>query len=114
MITLSKSLASWNSEAFQGVIKKEIEALPHEALPLQKALAQSSYVSETPFLVSVMSVADNDTHISVKLGVFYTGIIAGCNCSDDPSPVDEINEYCELQLEINKSNGETQVMLLPG
>jgi hypothetical protein len=48
----------------------------------------------------------------LKAGVFYTGIIAGCSCSDDPSPVDEQNEYCDLLFTIDKLTAETQITLL--
>ena len=50
--------------------------------------------------------------ILVKAGIFYTGIIAGCSCADDPTPLDEQNEYCELELNINKETAETTIVLL--
>ena len=43
----------------------------------------------------------------------YSGIIAGCSCADNPTPVSELNEYCEVQLEIDKKTAETKVALLP-
>ena len=42
-----------------------------------------------------------------------SGIIAGCSCADDPTPVDTTTEYCELQLEIDRESAETRVILLP-
>ena len=60
----------------------------------------------------IISVADDPDHIHVKAGIFYTGIIAGCSCADDPTPVDEQAEYCEVRLEINKATAATAISLL--
>jgi hypothetical protein len=46
----------------------------------------------------IISRADQPDCIQVKAGLLYTGIIVGCSCADDPTPVDEINEYCEMQF----------------
>lgn len=81
-------------------------------LPLQQGLSLSSYIGKTPFSVTILNVVDEARTIKVKTGVFYTGIIAGCSCSDDPSPIDEQNEYCELLFSINKNTAETEVFLL--
>jgi hypothetical protein len=48
----------------------------------------------------------------VKAGIFYTGVIAGCSCADDPTPVDELNEYCVVQFDIDRMTAETTVRLL--
>lgn len=60
----------------------------------------------------ILNTTEENDSIQVKAGIFYTGIIAGCSCSDDPSPTDEQNEYCELQFIINKNTAETSVNLL--
>jgi hypothetical protein len=48
----------------------------------------------------------------VKLGVFYTGIIAGCNCADDPTPIDTQTEYALISLRIDKQTAEADFSLL--
>ena len=60
----------------------------------------------------ILNTTEENDSIQIKAGIFYTGIIAGCSCSDDPSPTDEQNEYCELQFIINKNTAETSVNLL--
>lgn len=60
----------------------------------------------------ILNTTEENDSIQVKAGIFYAGIIAGCSCSDDPSPTDEQNEYCELQFIINKDTAETSVNLL--
>ncbi len=112
MIKLKKTLLSHNSADFNKVAKEEISNIDPALLPLQKGLSLSSYVGKTPFTIVILNSLDNTGYLNIKTGVFYTGIIAGCSCSDDPSPVDEQNEYCELQFVINKNTYETEVQLL--
>lgn len=113
MIKLPQTLAAWNSDQFKQQFKEEVERLPADLLPLQKGLSLSSYVSAEPFKVMVISVTDDETTIYVKAGIFYSGIIAGCSCSDDPSPTDVQPEYCDLQFRIDKNTAESTVTLLP-
>ncbi|MCU7816629.1 MAG: hypothetical protein KZQ89_06225 [Candidatus Thiodiazotropha sp. (ex Lucinoma kastoroae)] len=112
MIHLPKSRDAWPSTHFKTTLKRELEATDAGQLPLQKGLALSSYVSEEPFSVIVIDATDDATTIRVKASILYTGIIAGCSCADDPTPLDTQTEYCELQLEIDKLSAETRMILL--
>lgn len=114
MIKLDKSLRAWGTPKFQAVLKQEIEQLGAEDLPLQQGLSTGNYVSKTPFTVLVHSVAETENLIRVKVGIFYQGIIGGCSCTDDPTPVSDINEYCEVQLEIDKVSAITTVVFAAG
>ncbi len=112
MISLPKSLHAWSSTAeFSAQLKQELEQLRADQLPLQAGLSLSSYVSSEPFKVMVIASSDDATSINAKVGIFYTGIIAGCSCSDDPSPTDVQPEYCELLLVIDKASAATSVSL---
>ncbi len=112
MIRLSKARLDWGNTSFSNTLKAEIEQLDASQLPLQASLTQSSYVSEESFRVIIISTIETDDCIQVRAGVFYTGIIAGCNCSDDPTPVDTLAEYCEVQFDIDRENGEAIVTLI--
>lgn len=112
MLRLTNSLAVWGTPTFKECVKNELEQLQSKELPLQKGLSLSSYVSAEPFKVMVISVVDDETTVRVKTGIFYTGIIAGCSCSDDPSPTDVQAEYCELRFDIDKESAETTITLL--
>lgn len=109
---LPLSLNAWGNSDFKKVIKDEIQNLEPNLLPLQQGLSLSSYVGKTPFSVVILNISEEADFIGIKAGVFYTGIIAGCSCSDDPTPVDEQNEYCELWFEIDLKTAETKVRLL--
>ncbi len=113
MAKLTKSLDAWGTSTFKGVMKDELEHLDAQLLPLQAGLSQGSYVSERQFSVMILGASEEAGIIFARAGIFYTSIIAGCNCADDPSPVDEQTEYCEIQFEINKKTAETTVQLLP-
>ncbi len=112
MIRLLKSIKSWGDSSFKRMLKEEIEQLDAQLLPLQAGLSQGSYVSESKFSAMILGVSEEAGFISAKSGIFYTSIIAGCNCADDPTPIDEQTEYCEIQFDINKVTAEANVYLL--
>ena len=111
-VKLSKSLNAFHTKDFNAVLKNELQQIDKALLPLQQGLTLSSYVGKSPLSAVILNISDKANSILIKAGIFYTGIIAGCSCSDDPSPTDEQNEYCELQFEINKKTSETHVTLL--
>lgn len=112
MILLSKSLRAWGTPNFEGVLKTEIEQIKADLLPLQKGLATTSHVAESPHKAMIINVAEEADTIRVKAGIFYSGMVIGCSCADDPTPLGEQSEYCEVQLAIDKKTAETSVVLL--
>lgn len=84
-----------------------------EQLPLQQGLSAGSYALDNKPSVMIISVSEGEDFIRARAGIFYTSIIAGCSCADDPTPVSELNEYCEVQLDIDKKTAETTVTLAP-
>ncbi len=111
---LTKALNAWQSPDFEGVLKDEIEHLDVEALPLQQGLSRGGYASGENLSAMVIGVSEEPGMIRAKVGIHYTSIIAGCSCADDPTPVDEISEYCEVQLDIDCTTAETTISLLVG
>lgn len=112
IIRLNRSLRAWGTPEFEGILKEEIEQIDVGQLPLQEGLSTSSYALDNKLSTMVISASDEVGFIRVKAGIFYKGIIAGCSCADDPTPVDENNEYCEVQLDIDKTTANTTVNLL--
>ncbi len=111
MIRLDKSLRAWGTPDFDAVLKQEIAQLDLDRLPLQQGLSGSAYVVDAPITTVILSVAEMPDVIRVKAGIFYKGVIAGCSCADDPTPVGENDEYCEVRLDIDKSSAATAVAL---
>ena len=99
-------------EEWMGISKLEIQKMSVDQLPLQKGLSASNIALDDNIKAIILNSSDSENNIVVKAGLFYTGVVAGCNCSDDPSPVDVENEYCEVQLDINKTSGDATVTLL--
>lgn len=109
---LETALNAWGTPAFEETLKRAIVQMDAALLPLQQALAQSSYTDGAKRSVSILDVADGAGVIRVKAGIFYSGIIPGCSCADDPTPMSEISEYCEVLFEIDKGTAQTTVQLL--
>ncbi|WP_455219156.1 hypothetical protein, partial [Kaarinaea lacus] len=70
--------------------------------------------NDNNFSVMILNIAEEPEFIRAKAGIFYKSMITGCSCADDPTPVDEHAEYCELLLDIDKTTADTTVTLLPG
>lgn len=113
MVYLKQSLSAWGAPGFNDRFKTEIEQLNADELPLQDGLSLSSSVSNEPFRVMVIATTEEPGFCCVKAGIFYSGIIAGCSCSDDPTPMDVQAEYCEVKLSIDEETAATTVTLLP-
>jgi hypothetical protein len=112
VIRLTDTLNAWGTPGFEAALKQEIEQLDADRLPLQQGLSTSSHAFDNKLKAMVIGVSEEKDCLRARVGIFYTGIIAGCSCADDPTPVGENNEYCEVQLDIDKATAETTVTLL--
>jgi len=112
MINLINALQAWGTPGFESTLKDEIQMLDAVSLPLQQGLVQSSHVSDEAFSPVIISTRNMRDRILVKTGIFYSGIIAGSCCADDPTTVCEQTEYCEVLFEIDKDSGDTRVTLV--
>jgi hypothetical protein len=93
------------------VLKQELEALDATDLPLQQGLERGSSVANGAFRIMLIGTEEATDRVCATVGVFYTGIVAGCSCADDPSPVEGHPEYCELRVEIDRSSAEAAFIL---
>ncbi len=112
MILLTDAAQAWGTGAFESVLKEELKSLGLNGLPLQQGLSSSSVALDDRLQVVLLSVGDDAGQILVRAGLFYTGIIAGCSCADDPGPVEEQNEYCEISVTIGKHSGKASLTLI--
>lgn len=111
MPLLPKSIAAWNTDRFEKVLVQEVAALGLDHLPLQQGLTYSSVALDHALEVVLLDAEQQGDRVIAKLGAFYTGIVAGCSCADDPTPTDEVNEYCELVVAFGLSDGVASVSL---
>ncbi|MBI3902877.1 MAG: hypothetical protein HY306_08060 [Nitrosomonadales bacterium] len=112
MIRLERALRAWGTADFMGTLKLEIEQLGAEQLPLYQGLTSSNHVADEAISVMIHSVTELEKVIRVKAGIFYKGMLVGCSCADDPGPPGESNEYCEVQLDIDKASAAAEVVLV--
>lgn len=109
---LRKTLNAWGNEDFAKVLREEVEQLPHHQLPLQQGLRLSSYVSDEPFRAIILRVGENAGHLTALVQLFYQGVIAGCSCADDPTPIDTLTESCMLEVCIDRRDASVSFKLL--
>lgn len=112
MIRFDKVLQAWGTPGFEAILKQAIAQLGIDRLPLQQGLATGNYVADAPLAVAIHSVVEMDHALRVQAGIFYQGVIGGCSCADDPTPASDINEYCEVQLDIDKMSAAVAISLL--
>lgn len=112
MIKLTNALKAWKTPDFERILKDEIQNIDVALLPLQEGLSLSSYVSGSDISTVILNVTETPDVIRAKTGIFYAGINAGSCCADDPTPVCEQTEYCEVQFDIDKKSAETTATLL--
>lgn len=110
-IRLARSLQAWDTAGFATVLQQELEQLDPALLPLQQGLRGSSYAIERAPQVMLISASDRAGMIHARAGLFYTGIIAGCSCADDPTPVEEQAEYCVVDITIDRLTGAATIRL---
>lgn len=112
MIKLGQALRAWGTPEFEATFKQEI-VQSADQLPLQQGLTIGNYVAADPITVAIISVAELGNIIRVRAGIFYTSVIGGCSCADDPTPISKNNEYCEVEMDIDKVTAATAVALAP-
>lgn len=112
MLQLSESLAAWQTDQFNDTFKVEVAGLDIEQLPLQQALTQGSYASKRDIKVTINAVSETQERLQVRAGIFYSGILPGCACSDDVAPESVYPEFCAVLVVIDKATAEACVELL--
>jgi len=113
MIQLTNTLNARFDSNLKQVFIQEVMQLPLEALPLQRALQAGSHALRDNLQIMLNQIInDRQDFMIIRAGIFYSSVVAGCNCADDPSPVDLVNEYCELSFSIDTDNGNTTITLI--
>ncbi len=110
MSRLPRARTAWGSPAFAATLKSEIEALPAGSLPLDGATTQGGRVAEQGIAVTVLQAEDAGHAIHVRLGVFFTEVVGGCSCGDEPIPLEA---HCELRVEIAKADAVARFVPRP-
>lgn len=108
---LPATLDAWGTDAFAATLKRELAECAHQ-LPLQQALSGASAVADEPIAVLLLNAEADAEELRVKVGIFFAGVLAGCSCADDPTPVEAQQEYGEWLLTIRRTNAAAVAALL--
>lgn len=110
-IYLTQTLASWHSPRRESVLQRELEQLDPGLLPLREAMARGNQIAAEPVRVLVLSTADEADAYRARVGLLFASLIGGCQCADDPSPLEALPEYAELEIRIDRRSGVVQWQL---
>jgi len=112
MTIFDKTLQSIHTAKFNDEFSRAIKSLSQQQLNLQAALKQGSVALNDELSVMVLAYRDMDDHVEVDTGIFFRSLIAGCNCADDPTPPDTLEEYTEACINISKADGGFNIRFL--
>ena len=110
MLWLPDTARAWGTPEFRALCKQELRTQA-ASLPLDAGLARSSRVLDDSLEVLVLGASEAGERLDLRVGVVYSGCSAGCGCADDPTPLDETTEYCELLIQIDRASGAASVTL---
>jgi len=105
MPILLDTLQQPQSSTFEKALKRELENLPAGTLPLENGTSRGGFVDDSDISVTVINVKQDENSFQAKVGIFFTEIIAGCGCGDDPMPE---NAYCEMLIIIDKTTSDAK------
>lgn len=97
MITDPPDLSHASALELPAVLANWLSALPADELPARLCCSRGGLIDPDDWSFSVLGVRDRDDCVSARVGFFFTEVVGGCNCNDDPS---RFNDYCELIIEI--------------
>ena len=95
---LPAALRAWNTKDFIQVLKTEMRALDSGVLPLFEGTSQGGLVDDSDIAITLLNASRDEAAVWLDVGVFFSEIVGGCSCGDDP--VAE-NAYCELRIRID-------------
>lgn len=105
----TSSLRAWNTESFARTLKSEIEHLPAGSLPLDQGTSQGGRVGDTGITATIIRVAGDGDAIEADVGIFFSEIVGGCGCGDDP--ISE-HAYCEMRVRIDRATAEVEFSMV--
>jgi hypothetical protein len=105
------ALRDWGSEHFAATLKREILALGPSDLLLHRVTTQGGLVDGAGIDATILDTTEDDGALVVRVGIFFTEVVGGCSCGDEPA---SSQAYCEVQLRIDKDTAEAHIGLPEG
>ena len=109
MARLDVPLSDCQSQLFARRLKGALERLPPGTLPLALATTQGGQVDDSDISVTLLAVRDDGNVIRARVMVFFSEIVGGCSCGDEPVSA---NGYCELVVSIDRRTAAAQFTVI--
>jgi hypothetical protein len=100
MLKLLQSARVADTAAFAETLTREIAALAPGSLPLVGE--QGGRIDEADIGVTLLSQRADANRVDAVIGLFFTEVVGGCSCGDDPFVS---QGYLELRLSIDRATG---------
>lgn len=114
MNSLRRSVAAFGTPDFAAALRADLAALGPDALGLQQALTAGSTAVCDGIDVMLLRQTESSDGLQVRIGVFFTSILSGCACADDPTPENTHSEYCEIDITIDRRTGMARIQPASG
>ncbi|MGC8508756.1 MAG: hypothetical protein ACP5GC_04220 [Thiomonas sp.] len=111
-LRLPAACAAWTQPDFQAVLLAELQQAGALVRPLQQGIARGSHALTDDVCLMVLQRNETAEHLQIRAGLSYFSIIPGCACEADPTPMSEVPEYVELQIDIHRADAATSLQLL--
>ncbi len=108
-LTLPELVGTRDRDALAAAVREALVGRDADALPLQQALTHGSVVIGGVREVLLISSREIGDRVQIRVGLFFTSVIAGCNCADDPTPADLLEEYAEFELDVDTRTGQASI-----
>ena len=91
-----------NAQEIGRTLLRALRALPSGSLPLGSSCRQGGMVDESDLAFSMLTLDAAGDRITARVGVFFSELVGGCNCNDDPVV---FNAYGVLRVAIDRITG---------
>ena len=105
----ASALQDWGTPRFDQTLKNEIEALQAACLPLSRGTGLGGRIDGTDLTVTIFSTLENGQSLQARVGVFFTEIVGGCSCGDEPFSQPA---YCLLKVIIDRQTAFARFELI--
>jgi hypothetical protein len=89
-------------------LRLALQRLPPGTLPLHEACTQGGVVDDGDLGISLLHWATAGSQVRIRVGVFFSEIVGGCNCHDDPVAT---SRYAILWVRIARVDGSAEIWL---
>jgi hypothetical protein len=93
-------------------LKADLECLQAGELPLQQALRLGGTALTDNLQPMPLHTRRQGMHFTVVFELFFDSIIAGCQCADDPGPVNRLAESARLEILLDTRSSEARISLI--